>query len=370
VTRRPLPRARTRRFAVALALVALACPACVLGGGAPAAPAGEPKPSPAASAETRAWSGPAGVRLIAPLHDPAYILPYRSAVQAAQRAGLDVWVEADLAKRWRAGPRSFQVGVRRLGELARDPAVVGFKIADELGYRDGFDRHPQAIRAFLHDARRALENVAAGRKILVDFAVPALGCAQGLQLGEGSRACFGDTQVKYPALALTEMDSYIQSGDLDVVCLSTFLRSPVMYTYWGTTIAAAQDDAWRVVQERGWTRQVDVQARKALAFPDSYRGDASRVSEDLNLYVDIPVRTGASGVHIWAWKQRYDGRVVRLMDPGLKPNALWDALEARHLAGVRLETTFSPRTVERGIEADLRQIAQVFTGVAIAAGAG
>jgi hypothetical protein len=318
------------------------------------------------------WSGPRGATVIPAMAKPAYIAPYEHAVRVAADQGLQVWLESDLAKRWRAGKESFREGVQRLGDLAVDRSVVGFKIADELGYRDGFDGHADAVAAFLHDARRSLAAVAPGRKILVDFAVPALGCAPGLNLGYSPRACLGEAQARYPALALSALDHYIGSGDIDVVSLSTFLQSPVTYTYWGTSTEEVQRDAWHVVQERGWGRTVQVQARKALAQPGGFSGgkDGSSVEETVELYGAVPLRSGASAVHIWAWRQEYQNRVVSLVGPDLKPNPLWRALRSRHDAGAVLETTFSPRQVHRSVEADLKMIAQVFTGVIIAAGTG
>jgi hypothetical protein len=75
-------------------------------------------------------------------------------------------------------------------------------------------------------------------------------------------------------------------------------------------------------------------------------------------------------VSIWTWRQVYQGQVVRLLDPGLRPNPLWNALLARRRAGAVLYTSFSPNSTERGVGVDLDMMSRVFKGVYVAAGIG
>jgi hypothetical protein len=94
------------------------------------------------------------------------------------------------------------------------------------------------------------------------------------------------------------------------------------------------------------------------------------VDAALGTFVDTPVRLGAAAVDVWTWRQRYQGATYRLLDPGLRTNALWDGLVARHRAGDRLFTHFSPSSVEVGLDTDLHLLATAFTDVFVAAGTG
>jgi hypothetical protein len=114
---------------------------------------------------------------------------------------------------------------------------------------------------------------------------------------------------------------------------------------------------------------VVLQARKALAHPGAYPDSAAAAAHDLNVFVDIPRQLGAVGVDVWTWRQTYRGQVVRLMDPKLQPNPLWNGLQARGQDAV-LFTHFTPSSVERGLHEDMEVLAQVFSGVFVAAGLG
>jgi hypothetical protein len=297
--------------------------------------------------------------------------PYRQAVDAAVSRNLAVWLDGDLVKRWAEGPTSFDAAVRRLGTLAVRPGVVGIKIADELGYHDALGNNPSRVSAFLTAAAAALRPRIHGRRILVDIIAPELGCAPGVPNLSGSAAlCRPMARAKYPALTLDQIDRYLASGTVDAVDLSTQLLPEATYRSWGIDRMTAQQAAWREVQRRGWTRKVILHGRRGLAHPDDYRGDASSAEADVQLFVDVPLHTGAAAVSIWTWRQIYKGQVVRLLDPGLRPNPLWNALLARRRTGAALFTSFSPSSTERGVGGDLDMMSRVFTGVYIAAGIG
>jgi hypothetical protein len=59
---------------------------------------------------------------------------------------------------------------------------------------------------------------------------------------------------------------------------------------------------------------------------------------------------------------------MRLMDPGLRSNALWRTLIELHDQGIKLYTSFTPSSVDQGIGPDMDMLARVFTGVMVAAG--
>jgi hypothetical protein len=297
--------------------------------------------------------------------------PYVQAIRFAVQSGLHVWLEADLVRRWLEGPQAFDEGLTALGRLAAIPGVVGIKYADELGYGDGLDGNPSGIRSFLVAAGRGLARTAPGKRLLIDMVVPALGCAPGLRgAGAGPATCSRQADRAHPALTVENVETYMRSGGFDTLDLSTGLLNPTTYTSWGIDEATAQRLAWQLVGRLGWGRHVDLQARKALAHAGAFQGGAAAAESGLRLYVDIPVSESAGAVDLWTWRQTYQGSLVRLMDPGLRPNALWGAILARHRSGVDLFTHFSPTSVERSTSADLAVLAEGFDSVFMAAGIG
>lgn len=295
---------------------------------------------------------------------------YAAAIDMFARRKLDVWVETDLVQRWLEGQASFEDAVSRVAALARRPGVVGIKIADELGYHDGMTDAAQ-VQAFLDDVAAALRPMVPHTKILVDMVVPDLGCLPWLaaRLPETAR-CAADERAAAPAASMAAVDAYLASGNIDVLDLSTGLREPYEYVSWGMSQTQAQREAWAETRRRGWPTQVTLQARKALAHPGDYSGDAVTAATDLRTFVDIPVEAGARAVDVWTWRQLYDGQVVRLLDPGLYRNDLWEALLARRRSGVHMLTHYTPSSVEVSPTVDSTWISEVFTGVFVAAGTG
>lgn len=312
-------------------------------------PSAIPRPSPPAM-------GPAGT--------------YLHAVRLAVRDHLRVWIESDLVKRWEAGPSSFRAGIRRVAFLANRPGVAGVKIADEMGYQDGLGSARQ-IRQFLLATVRALHAAAPHALVLVDMVVPALGCLPGHQpAGSPAANCAAQARAAYPQLALPQVDSYLRLHVINVLDLSTGLLDSSTYASWPTTVNAAQSAAWQEIARRGWPKLVILQARKALAHAGKYAGTAAQAEADMRTYVDIPLSSGARAVDIWTWHQHYEGATYRLLNPGLKPNALWAALEQQRRAHDVLFTHMSPTSVDGGLKPDLSMIATVFNDVFLPAGTG
>jgi len=345
----------------------------ILAAAATAAACGTPAPSPYGPAQSTAtatvWpSPPAMPRPSPPAMGP--VGPYLHAVQLAVHDHLRVWIESDLVKRWEAGPSSFRAGIRRVAFLANRPAVAGVKIADEMGYQDGLDS-AQQVRQFLLATTQALHAAAPHALILVDMVVPALGCLPGHQpAGSPAGSCASQARAAYPQLALPQIDSYLRLHVINVLDLSTGLLDGSTYASWRTTINAAQSAAWQEIARRGWPKLVTLQARKALAHAGKYTGTAAQAEADMRTYVDIPLSSGARAVDIWTWHQEYDGATYRLLNPGLKPNALWTALALQHREHDVLFTHMSPTSVEGGLKPDLSTIATVFNGIFLPAGTG
>jgi hypothetical protein len=300
----------------------------------------------------------------------APIADYRNAVTIAIADHLRVWIEADMVKRWEEGPTWFKAAVKRVAALADRPGVAGIKIADELGYHDGIDS-PAKIRKFLSDTAIALHAAAPGKLILVDMVVPALGCMPGHQpSGSPAARCAARALAESPQLSLPNIDSYLRMRAIGVLDLSTYLQTDSMYASWGTTADAAQADAWQQVKKRGWPALVYLQARKALAQPGTFQWTQSLAAADADEFIDIPLQAGAHAVDIWAWHQEYDGQMYQLMNPGMRPNALWSQLEQMRRDGAVLFTHMSPHSVQTGVRSDLAKIASVFTDVFLPAGTG
>ncbi len=310
--------------------------------------------SPSAYASTSAVTVPGGD-------------PYVRLAQTLEGLGVQVWFETDLVKAWLAGPAQLDKVVTRLGVLARSTRIVGFKIADELGYNDGINS-PQQVLAFLNAVVPAVHKVAPGAKILIDILVPALGCLPWLSVG--SQQCASDARASYPADADTAIASYVRTGLIDRVDLSTGMLSPAMYTRWGTTIQDAQRAVWQHVEALGWGSLTKLQSRRALAGPGGYVGDTAR---DLATFVDIPTAGGAGAVDVWTWRQPNNGQIVSLLPPDLHPNGLWTGLMARHQKGVHLITHMTPSMMPAdpaAFEHECKVVAQVFDEIFVAAGTG
>jgi hypothetical protein len=281
-----------------------------------------------------------------------------------------VWLEADMQKRWLAGPAAFRAGVASLAVLAARPAVVGIKIADELGYHDGLDSASK-IQSFLAETASALHQAAPGKLLLVDMVIPELGCLPDYTPSPpAAAACAAEQRAEYPELELSQVDGYLRAHLIDVLDLSTGLQTANTYADWGVDPSTAQRAAWQEARRRGWDHLVRLQARKALAHPGGYPGTDADAQAALTTYVDIPREMGATAVDVWTWRQLYQGEVYRLADPGLRSNALWAGLVARHGAGAQLFTHLSPHSLERDLQADLTMLAQAFTDLFVSAGTG
>jgi hypothetical protein len=295
---------------------------------------------------------------------------YVDLANALHRRGVAVWWETDLVARWLEGPAAFDQAIARLGELAKIPGVVGFKVSDEIGYNDGLQTMAEAAQ-FLRAAKTRLAQVAPGKQLLVDAIVPELGCLP--WRGNNQQGCAQRVRLKYPAATAAALESYLRAGLIDRLDLSTGLLEDATYAKWGLTKREAQVDAWNRVKAQGWPQLTILQARKALAVPNGYQGDAGQATEDAVTYIDVPVAAGARAVDIWTWRQQYQGNVVSLLGPGLSPNPLWTELVRRHGSGRQLATHMTPSqmpTESAAFAHECDLAAAAFTDVFVAAGTG
>lgn len=296
--------------------------------------------------------------------------PYIRLATALEDRGVQVWFEADLVSAWLAGPQSFDTAVQRLARLGRVPGVVGFKVADELGYHDGITSAAQAT-SFLGAVHRALGRVAPHAQVLVDMVVPQLGCLPSLDATGAT--CAAAAAATAPAATVSAVTSYLETGWMDRLDLSTGLLDATSYSGRGLTLAAAQRHAWAEVQHLGWSSLTTLQARKALAAPGGFQGTAAEAAADLSVYVGIPTAAGAGATDIWTWRQPYDGATVSLLAPSLAPNPLWTGLARLRARQVSLLTHMTPSQMPSGPAAFARECdvaASVFRAVFVAAGTG
>jgi hypothetical protein len=301
---------------------------------------------------------------------------YVALAEAVVAHGAKAWVEADLIKAWMAGPEPYGSALETVVKLADRPGVAGVKIADELGYED--DTDATTVLAFLTSTTRTLHERLPGRKVVVDFIVPELGClswsgvpatAAAPASADARRTCGAAEVSRNPAVALAAVDGYVAQGGLDVVDLSAGLRSDAEYAAWGTTRDAAMAAAWDEASRR-WGGTVRLQARKALAHSGPYEGTKESAEADVRTYVDIPLAHGAHAVDIWTWSQPYKNGTYTLTDPKLAPNDLTRALLERRRRGVELWTHMTPSSLQVGLEQDVASAVSIFSGVLVASGTG
>ena len=295
---------------------------------------------------------------------------YVGLATALHSRGVEIWWETDLVARWLEGPAAFDKAIARLGQLARVPGTVGFKVSDELGYRDGLTTMADAAE-FLKQARTKLGQVAPGKHLLVDAIVPELGCLP--WRGANQQGCAQRVRMKYPAATAAAMESYLRAGLIDRLDLSTGLLEDATYAKWGLTKREAQTDAWNRVKNQGWANLTILQARKALAEPGGYQGSAAQAGADSGDYIDVPVTAGAKAVDIWTWRQQYQGSTVSLLGTDLSPNPLWTELLRQRTRGRQLVTHMTPSAMPADAAAFARECdlaAKVFSAIFVAAGTG
>lgn len=319
----------------------------------------------APSASPRTPGPPPAFRTPRPAADP-----YVNLARQLSARGVQVWFEADLVSRWLQGPQAFAEGIDRLGRLSHVRGVVGFKVADELGYGDGINSPAQAT-AFLQAVHDGLARVAPRAQVLVDVVVPELGCLAWTK--QGSASCAAEQRAKHPGATEAAVSGYLHQGLVDRLDLSTSMLDEWTYRSWGLSQPQAQRAAWEHVKQLGWQHLTALQSRKALADAGGYQGSPEEADTDVHTFVGVPTAEGARAVDVWTWRQQYDGRTVSLLDNSLQPNPLWQRLAAEHRAGVHLITHITPSLLlptaaQRSREYAL--LASVFDAAFVAAGTG
>ncbi|MDH2427078.1 hypothetical protein [Sphaerisporangium sp. TRM90804] len=278
------------------------------------------------------------------------------AAAAAVKLGMRVWIESELAPAWTAGKEQFDAAVASLAAQAARPGVVGVKFAQDLGYW-GF-KSAADVREFVTSASAALrEAMPAGKDLAVDVVVPELGCGQ-------SEPCQAALRTKYPLISRANVEKYVLTGDVDHVNVSSGLFASE-YAKWKITPDKALRNQWIAVRARGWDTRVHIGAREVgLSQSGATKLTAAQAEAAAKLRVDLPLQAGVQTVTLWTHRQSWDGATWRILDPGLAPNTMWKALQARKGLN-RLSVTFDASDPERSITQDLNKLSEVFSEIYI-----
>ena len=211
--------------------------------------------------------------------------------------------------------------VNRVAALAGQPGVAGIKIADELGYNDGMDSAGK-IKRFLSDTARALHAAAPHKLILVDMV-----CHSSAACLATSSPCPPPRPVARRRMPLPRARPY-RNRQLPAHARDRRARSQHR---------AAADSTYAAGAPRrcGADRRLAGGAPTRLAQPGPAAGpQGARASGKLSRRAGPggrghapvrrhPDRLRRPAVDIWTWHQEYEGAMYQLMNPGMRPNALW-----------------------------------------------
>jgi hypothetical protein len=378
--------ARVAACGVALALVAgcgggsstpKVTPSGTAAGSSGGASGGGPTQTPVPGDTTGTPGLPGGVTPVYPAGQklPAYTgkdLPkWTAPMKAANDKGLQVWIESDLVKAWLQGPDAFNAAVQKLAAEAQTPGVVGFKIADELGQPgQTTTTSPADALRFLKEARAALHANAPGKLILIDVIGFDLGCVPG-SASSWHQKCLDQNSAADASLSLDTISQIVDSGYIDELDVTTNMGDPTKYQKnFGVTRTQAQQMAFAEIVNRGWSKKIVVNTRKAFSFPTATIPDATTAAGLVGDFIDVPIAAGAKAVDTWAFSQAYNGQIVNQMSPNYQSNALWDAFKNEKAKGVNLFTHYTPSHPMGPVDQDMAAIATAFTGVFCAAGTG
>ncbi|MBB5084561.1 hypothetical protein [Nonomuraea endophytica] len=284
--------------------------------------------------------------------------PVGTAITAASKAGLRIWVENDLADDFRAGDAQFRAAVAKLVTAAKRPGVVGVKFADYLGFRD-FTSAAQ-VKQFVAEATKELRAKLPGKRLAMGVVVPELGCGQAEQ-------CVADMRSRYPLVTRSRVDDYIRTSGVDRVYVASGLFGK-SYSGFKVTLdgqesaitpAIAAQAQWMAVKALGWDAVVQIGSRE---YGLTHSGQSSpwakeRAQAEVDARVGNAIGLGAQTVTLWGHRISYDADHRRILDAGLAPNAVWQALIGKGMRE-RLSVLFDPGNPEVSVSADIQALAK------------
>ncbi|MFI6386124.1 hypothetical protein [Nonomuraea sp. NPDC050540] len=284
--------------------------------------------------------------------------PVATAITAASKAGLRIWVENDLADDFRAGDAQFRAAVAKLVAAAQRPGVVGVKFADYLGFRD-FTSAAQ-VKQFVSEATKALRAKLPGKRLAMGVVVPELGCGQAEQ-------CVADMRSRYPLVTRSRVDDYIRTSGVDRVYVASGLFGKSYGGFKVTldgqesaiTPAIAAQAQWMAVKALGWDAVVQIGSREygLTHSGQSSPWDKERAQAEVDARVGNAIGLGAQTVTLWGHRISYDADHRRILDAGLAPNAVWQALIGKGMRE-RLSVLFDPGNPEVSVSADIQALAK------------
>ncbi|MEU4576133.1 hypothetical protein [Nonomuraea sp. NPDC023979] len=286
--------------------------------------------------------------------------PVTTAIEAARAAHLRVWVESDLADDYLAGDAQFRAALDALSQAARQPGVIGIKFTDNLGY-SRFSTEAD-IRTFLTSATRALRAAAPGKRLAIGVVVPELGCGS-------SQPCITAMRAKAPLVTKQLVGRYIKASGVEHVYVSSGLFATTYRTYQVThpktgkptpiTPALATRAQWLSIKALGWDTLAQIGSRE---YGLAHTGDTADWSKavaaaQISARIGTVIGLGAPTVTLWGHKAADGDQTYRLLDAGLAPNEVWQALTAQRLRE-RLSVVFDPASTEAGVSQDIAALAK------------
>lgn len=191
------------------------------------------------------------------------------ALDAAQRHGLKVIL---CYYRIQDGDTSLEELARRFGN---HPAVIGFKVQDELG---SHGESPQQLQAFLREARRAIRKHT-DKPIMVDV-VPWEFWMAGNQSYER----------KYPGSSNVAIDSYVEDGLVDWLIISVSERASSVPKVLPLAI-------------KRWGDKVRVLVRTSGSFKGEVYGPANGTDPaKVRAKTLFAFANGAQGIYFYTWQ--------------------------------------------------------------------
>ncbi|MDP9850509.1 hypothetical protein J2853_009805 [Streptosporangium lutulentum] len=289
--------------------------------------------------------------------------PVGQSVQQANALNMRIWLEGDLTAAWREGAASLAAAVKRLSAHAAQPGVIGVKFAHDLGLTGFPSTRAGAadLQRFLTDTIPALRAaLPAGRNIVVDVAVPELGCGR-------NQTCIRAMRTKYPLLTVPELEKRLL-GAVDAINVTgdLFLTD---YQTWKITEQAARRNLWLELARLNWDTRgpalLGARDTSLVHNTDTSPLSAAAAKQKVTAVVDTPVQLArVNTVVLRTHRQTHDGDIWRILNADLHSNQLWEALRARRALG-KIAVTFNPADVEKSIPEDLKIVAQIASTVYI-----
>jgi hypothetical protein len=247
--------------------------------------------------------------LMRPVFNAVSLLPGDpSLVARARTAGLAVVLEFDYKAEFFAGEDISAKVARVVDQIRAHPkTVAAIHVGDRLNEKYSADQGLKYLAATGGVFHREVPGV----PVLVNAPDWELTCGMA-----GQRSCENnDPRFRYETNAT--LDRFKRSGYLDGISISNNLKD---------FDAAAQRVGWKHARDRWPEPFILWSTFSQLSFgEDSYAGTPDP-TQATTAYMRVPMEEGADGLAIWAWHQRYDGKVYTFRNKDGAANPLWEEM--------------------------------------------